>query len=127
MKKRIIISTVKIFAIILILVVIYRFHPHIFEMTESTEPTCILEGHKTYRCLCGYSDTVYTDPLGHEYEETVTEPTCIEDGEKTLTCKRCGDIYTEKISALGHKYVNGICIQCGEKDPTVIVQRDTIK
>jgi len=53
----------------------------------------------------------------HSYTEKITkEPTCTETGEKTYTCD-CGDSYTEEISATGHHFEDGTCIDCGEKDP----------
>lgn len=53
----------------------------------------------------------------HDYKEEITkEPTCTEEGEKTYTCE-CGDSYTEKIPAKGHHFEDGICTDCGEKDP----------
>lgn len=53
----------------------------------------------------------------HDYAVEVTkEPTCTEEGEKTYTCD-CGDSYTEKIPAKGHHFEDGICTDCGEKDP----------
>ena len=40
----------------------------------------------------------------HSYSSAVTkEATCGEDGTKTFTCS-CGDTYTEKIAATGHKW-----------------------
>ena len=53
----------------------------------------------------------------HDYKEEITkEPTCTEAGEKTYTCD-CGDSYTEEIPAKGHHFEDGICTDCGEKDP----------
>lgn len=53
----------------------------------------------------------------HSYTENITkQATCTEAGEKTLTCT-CGDTKTESIPATGHTYVEGICTECGEKDP----------
>lgn len=52
----------------------------------------------------------------HNYVETITkQPTCTETGEKTYTCD-CGNSYTEVIPAKGHKYENGECTDCGEKE-----------
>ena len=43
----------------------------------------------------------------HSYTSAVTKkPTCTENGIKTYTCS-CGDSYTEKISATGHKWDGG--------------------
>ena len=73
----------------------------------------------------------------HKYEVTVTkEPTCTEEGIKTYTCS-CGEKYTEKIAALGHKYVekripattisNGkvqrVCSVCAESSDIAVIER----
>lgn len=43
-------------------------------------------------------------PHEHTYTETITTPaTCETDGEATYTCK-CGDSYTEPITAVGHVF-----------------------
>ena len=85
-----------------------------------TEPTCEEQGYTTHTCeLCGdsYKDS-YTDALGHEWDEgkVTKEATCTEDGETTFTCKTCGKTKTEKIDALGHKFENGVCTECGEEE-----------
>ncbi len=41
----------------------------------------------------------------HSYQSVVTEPTCTEDGNATYTCSICGDSYSERIPAAGHKVV----------------------
>lgn len=58
-----------------------------------------------------------TDPAHiHNYVGEVTkEPTCTEKGEKIYTCD-CGDTYTEEIPAKGHRFENGECTDCGEKE-----------
>lgn len=54
----------------------------------------------------------------HDYIETgSTDSTCTKDGEKIYTCNKCGKTKTEVIPAKGHKYVDGECIYCGEKEP----------
>jgi len=41
----------------------------------------------------------------HSYESRVTaEPTCTVAGEVAYTCIHCGESYTEKIPAMGHKF-----------------------
>lgn len=45
----------------------------------------------------------------HAYTSTVTkQATCTTDGLKTFTCSRCGDIYTETISA-AHSWIEATC------------------
>ena len=56
-------------------------------------------------------------PHIHSYQVVVTAPTCTEKGFTTHTCE-CGDSYIDTyIDALGHRYENGVCVRCGEKDP----------
>lgn len=41
----------------------------------------------------------------HEYSSVITiQPDCTNIGEKTYTCTKCGELYTEEITALGHDY-----------------------
>ena len=92
-------------------------HVHDYAVEVTKEPTCTEEGEKTYTCDCGDSYTEKIPAKGHNYKEEITkEPTCTEEGEKTYTCE-CGDSYTEKIPAKGHHFEDGICTDCGEKDP----------
>ena len=52
----------------------------------------------------------------HDYKSTVTKPTCTEKGYTTHTCS-CGDSYVDSYKdALGHLYIFGKCIRCGEKE-----------
>ncbi len=52
----------------------------------------------------------------HMYEVTATqEPTCTEEGIKTYTCS-CGEEYTEKIAALGHKEVTDPAVEPTETE-----------
>ena len=60
----------------------------------------------------------FVEPHAHSYTPVVTAPTCTEQGYTTHTCTVCGDSYVDSfVDALGHKYENGVCVQCGEKDP----------
>ena len=103
-----------------------------------TAPTCTEKGYTTHTCSCGdsYVDS-YTNSLGHDYKNgecirchakdpnhththdyksTVTKPTCTEKGYTTHTCS-CGDSYKDNYKdALGHLYIFGKCIRCGEKE-----------
>lgn len=55
----------------------------------------------------------------HSYTSKITkEATCTEKGVKTFTCS-CGVTYTEDIPAKGHNYNNGVCSNCGDKQPEV--------
>ena len=103
-----------------------------------TAPTCTEKGYTTHTCACGHSyKDNYKDALGHDYKNgectrchakdpnqththdyksTVTKPTCTEKGYTTHTCS-CGDSYVDSYKdALGHLYIFGKCIRCGEKE-----------
>jgi hypothetical protein len=59
------------------------------------------------------------DTCQHNYTTTVTSPTCSNDGYTTYTCALCGHSYTDnKVSAYGHAYVSGTCIDCGAAKPS---------
>ena len=112
-------------------------HTHDYKSTV-TKPTCTEKGYTTHTCSCGdsYVDS-YTNALGHDYKNgectrchakdpnqththdyksTVTKPTCTEKGYTTHTCA-CGDSYVDSYKdALGHLYIFGKCIRCGEKE-----------
>ena len=46
-----------------------------------------------------------------------TPPTCTEDGISGTACKRCGYGDNTVTPSKGHTYEEGICTDCGEKDP----------
>lgn len=64
----------------------------------------------------------YTPPAQHTHTwdagDVTKEATCTEAGVKTFTCS-CGATYTEDIPAKGHNYNNGVCSNCGDKQPEV--------
>lgn len=64
----------------------------------------------------------YTPPAQHTHTwdagVVTKEATCTEAGVKTYTCS-CGATYTEDIPAKGHNYNNGVCSNCGDKQPEV--------
>ena len=64
----------------------------------------------------------YTPPAQHTHTWVAVvvskEATCTEAGVKTFTCS-CGATYTEDIPAKGHNYNNGVCSNCGDKQPEV--------
>ena len=61
---------------------------------------------------------------GHAFGEwTETKaPTCTEDGEQSRSCANCDAVETETIAKLGHEYVDGSCIRCGEADPDAVTE-----
>lgn len=70
----------------------------------------------------GSSGGSYTPPAQHTHTwnagVVTKEPACTEAGVKTYTCS-CGATYTEDIPAKGHNYNNGVCSNCGDKQPEV--------
>lgn len=70
----------------------------------------------------GSSGGSYTPPAQHTHTwnagVVTKEATCTEAGVKTFTCS-CGATYTEDIPAKGHNYNNGVCSNCGDKQPEV--------
>ena len=90
--------------------------------TKVVAPTCDCKGYTVYTCSkCGdsYKDN-YTNALGHAWDagKVTKEATCTENGVKTFTCGNCGKTKTETIKATGHDYQDGICNNCGSKEPS---------
>ena len=77
---------------------------HQYELAETVEPTCGIEGYNEYTCTrCGDSYRETIPALEHEWElaETI-EPTCDEDGKRIYKCKICGETKEETIPAKEH-------------------------
>lgn len=69
------------------------------------------------------SGGIYTPPAHtHTWNDGVvtTPATCTAAGVKTYTCTVCGATKTEEIPAAGHKYNNGVCSNCHDKQPEVV-------
>ena len=50
----------------------------------------------------------------HQFTEwQTTPPTCLTAGENVRTCTLCGGTERETIPAIGHDYVDGVCLNCG--------------
>ena len=61
-----------------------------------------------------YSEAV----CDHSYKITDSaDATCTEAGSITYTCSKCSDSYTNTVPAIGHSFAEGICGNCGAKDP----------
>ncbi|MGN1473236.1 MAG: leucine-rich repeat protein, partial [Eubacteriales bacterium] len=45
-------------------------------------------------------------------------PNCTEKGEEKSKCKNCDYIETREVAAIGHKYADGVCENCGQKKPS---------
>ena len=80
------------------------------------EATCTETGltEGRYCTVCDWkTGQQIIDAKGHDYKATELPPTCEEEGVTTYICE-CGDMYTEKIGALGHDWDEGETI----KSPT---------
>lgn len=52
-------------------------------------------------------------------------PTCTEPGwEEYVTCEGCAYTTYKEIPAMGHTYEDGVCVDCGEKDPDYVAPED---
>lgn len=72
-------------------------------ITYGDEYVTIQEGDTVYNVYYVVSGT--ESSCAHEYTEEITQqPTCLATGLKTFTCSKCGDVYTQKIPALGHSW-----------------------
>ena len=59
-------------------------------------------------------------PHTHKYSaEQTVDPTCTAGGKIVYTCT-CGDSYEKAVDALGHRYRDGVCLNCGEPDPNYV-------
>ena len=77
--------------------------------TVVVDATCTEKGSTTITCtVCGKSDSVESDPLGHDYylDETISrEPTATQAGFHLYRCRNCSSMYGETVSALIHTWV----------------------
>lgn len=103
-------------------------HAAAAELKDAKEATCTEVGY-TGDKVCKWCGIVMEK--GKEIpmkEHTVVdvaavEATCTEAGATAGTkCSVCGTVLSgcEKVDALGHKYENGVCTVCGEKDPNYV-------
>lgn len=82
--------------------------------SETTDPTCTVDGKTVYTATVFFADKEYTDTqekvisaTGHTYEYTDNG-----DGTHTKVCTAGDDTATEP-----HTYHNGICTYCGSEEP----------
>lgn len=87
-------------------------HQHTFGSWRITKaPTCTTDGEQKRSCTskdCGhYTETATIPAKGHSYKITSEANPCT-GGKVTYTCSKCGDSYTEDVTAQGHKYVDTV-------------------
>ncbi len=78
------------------------------------EATCTVDGEKKRTCIdCGETEIEVID-ADHDWKiKCIKQPTCTEPGLYRGTCSVCGESFDDTGSALGHEYVDGVCIRCG--------------
>lgn len=114
---------------------------HQYVFSKNVPATCIAGGYDSYICslcgseerrnqvaatelhtyqngkctVCGAVDTTggCTHPEETRSELDSKAATCTEAGYIQYRCTKCNHKWTDPIPALGHKYVNGVCINCG--------------
>lgn len=100
---------------------------HIEVIDEGKGPTCtetgLTEGKHCSVCGKVLVEQDIIKATGHtEIIDEGKAPTCTETGlTERKHCSVCGEILVaqETITALGHDYVNGVCKNCGEKEPVI--------
>ncbi len=98
---------------------------HQYVCESVAEPTCTIDGENKFTCsVCGDFYTESVAAIGHSEEDIPPkQPTCTENGLSTgKKCSVCDEITKAQIeiSALGHRYDEGLCTVCGETDPDYI-------
>ena len=110
MKKKLVISLLKIVAVVCLIFGISACeapHEHSYgEWTVVTAPTCTKEGTEQRECDCGVEETRTIAALGHDLAEHAAQaPTCTEPGWSIYqTCTRCDYTTFEELAATGHNY-----------------------
>ncbi len=80
---------------------------HDYKWKETVDPTCETGGYDRYECTkCGHGELRNeTDPLGHDWEETVIRQNdCTTTGKMIRICKRCGKAESEITPKGSHQY-----------------------
>lgn len=104
----------------------------------TTEPTCTEDGVKSTIATVELENVtyIYTHPetevvpaTGHTHAEAVKEneiaPDCVNSGsyDSVVYCSVCEEEVSRTkvvLEKTGHKYVDGVCSVCGEKDPDYV-------
>lgn len=77
---------------------------HNYKLTNTTAPTCTVDGRKTFTCLrCNASYNEKIESLTHDlYIASTTDPGCVTMGLILQRCSRCTHTLTQSVKALGH-------------------------
>ncbi|MGN1042404.1 MAG: leucine-rich repeat domain-containing protein, partial [Christensenellales bacterium] len=97
-------------------------HNHTYgEWSVITAATCTTDGSKKRACtICQKEETENISALGHdEIRHEAKAATCTESGwEAYVTCSRCDYTTFDEIPALGHNFVDDVCVRCQDVLPT---------
>lgn len=114
-------------------------HTHTLSKYQAIAATCNNDGNIDY-WYCSGCEKYFSDEhakneitkeqtvkqkLGHSFTNYISnnDATCTTDGTKTAKCDRCDEKDTIiDIGSHGHKYINGICIVCGEGQEPATIQ-----
>ncbi len=105
---------------------------HLFEMTDSANPTCDESGYKEFSCHCGKVIKQIVPATGfHQWNEGVilegNEATNTANGILTKTCELCGSTGDFDIPATGHNWDSGTVVppSCTDAGYTIYKCSDT--
>jgi len=89
------------------------------EWETVTGADCTKDGSEKRICgVCGEEEFTDIPATGHSYVLVeFREPTCEKNGFEFYRCEGCGGEYQILLEKTGHDYQDGICGNCGEKDP----------
>ncbi len=102
----------------------YAPHNYVKDESASRPATCAADGVNVFVCTaCGdsYSVAITERPVHVVDESTknVTFTSCTEPGRITYECANCHQIVVDvELPAPGHSYVNGVCENCGQPEPS---------
>lgn len=60
-----------------------------------------------------YNNSSPSDKHVHTFTEVVSYPTCTEPGYRDTLCTGCSYCTRDWLDALGHSFVDGVCVRCG--------------
>ena len=87
----------------------------VFDVSASTSYTVTKGKSESFLYYLVYTPNEIAHTHSYIDEETKAA-TCTESGLITYICE-CGDSYTKTVSAKGHDFVDGFCVDCGADDP----------